>query len=188
MEAVVFLFFFLQALIIGAFCYYIAGQKNRNEAGWFILGFLFSFVALLALVAVPKIETVEYRPSLSPTPSLQRPTDTYPLISERPCPFCAETIKAAAKICRFCQRDVGPTTSQMDNAGDADTQTPQLIQSIDWSQQDEAFCTSALAQRGYDVVLSMPTKWSITAPSKGTIAYAYSLEDLQKIARRATTV
>jgi hypothetical protein len=24
----------------------------------------------------------------------------------RPCPFCAESIKAAAKVCRFCNRDV----------------------------------------------------------------------------------
>jgi hypothetical protein len=27
---------------------------------------------------------------------------------ERACPYCAETIKRAAKICRFCQRDVEP--------------------------------------------------------------------------------
>lgn len=25
---------------------------------------------------------------------------------ERSCPFCAETIKAAAKLCRFCGKDI----------------------------------------------------------------------------------
>jgi hypothetical protein len=31
--------------------------------------------------------------------------------TERPCPWCAETIKAAALVCRFCGRDVGPSSN-----------------------------------------------------------------------------
>lgn len=35
-----------------------------------------------------------------------------PISDERACPWCAETIKSAAKICRFCNRDVeAPTNS-----------------------------------------------------------------------------
>jgi len=33
-----------------------------------------------------------------------------PARAERQCPYCAETILAAAKICRFCNRDVSPIT------------------------------------------------------------------------------
>jgi hypothetical protein len=46
----------LQGVIFGGFCSFIAGQKNREAAGWFVLGFLFSLVALLALVAVPTVD------------------------------------------------------------------------------------------------------------------------------------
>jgi hypothetical protein len=185
MEAVLVLFVLVQALIIGAFCYYIAGQKNRNEVGWFLLGFLFSFVALIALVAVPKIEKLEYQPSsASPTPSLLKPIETPSRSTERACPFCAETIKVAAKICRFCQRDVDSTALEMQNVGVAGIGIPDLAQSTDWTTKDEEFCTSGLMQHGFDVAFSVPTKWSITSPSKGTTTYAYSLADLQKIAGR----
>jgi|WetSurMetagenome_2_1015567.scaffolds.fasta_scaffold789125_1 hypothetical protein len=35
-------------VIIGAFCGYLAADKNKNSALWFVLGFLFSLVALIA--------------------------------------------------------------------------------------------------------------------------------------------
>lgn len=50
-------FFFLiiltQAVIFGFFCAFVAGQKNRSVFGWFVLGFVFSFLAILALIAIP---------------------------------------------------------------------------------------------------------------------------------------
>jgi hypothetical protein len=46
----------IQAFIFGAFSAFIAGEKNRDSAGWFWAGFFFSFVALLALIAVPKLD------------------------------------------------------------------------------------------------------------------------------------
>lgn len=48
----------LQGIIFGGFCAFIAKEKNRDSFGWFLLGFLFSFIALLALIAVPKLEKI----------------------------------------------------------------------------------------------------------------------------------
>lgn len=36
---------------------------------------------------------------------------TAPSNSIRACPYCAETIKAEAVVCRFCNRDVAPTAA-----------------------------------------------------------------------------
>jgi hypothetical protein len=46
--------FLIQGVVIGAFSAFIASQKNRRRLSWFALGFLFSIIALVALVAVPK--------------------------------------------------------------------------------------------------------------------------------------
>lgn len=49
----------VQGLIFGFFCAYIASQKNRDGLSWFLLGFLFSLLALLALIAVPVVEQIK---------------------------------------------------------------------------------------------------------------------------------
>jgi len=38
-------------------------------------------------------------------------THTMPARTDRSCPYCAETIKSSAVICRFCNRDVQPTAA-----------------------------------------------------------------------------
>lgn len=87
----------------------IGNGKGRGPAG-FWLGFLFGpigWIIIAVLDATPEAEVarletinsiqVKMKPS---DPSLSRVT--------RDCPFCAETIKSAAKLCRFCGRDVEP--------------------------------------------------------------------------------
>jgi len=58
----------VQGIVFGAFSSFIAKEKNRDEAGWFLFGFLFSFIALLALIAVPKLDnpTEETKPTIPP--------------------------------------------------------------------------------------------------------------------------
>lgn len=45
----------IQGMVFGLFCAFLAKSKNRNMVGWFYLGFLFSIVALIALVGVPAL-------------------------------------------------------------------------------------------------------------------------------------
>lgn len=95
-----FMFFFilfLQGLAFGGFCAYLAGQKNRDGFGWFLLGFFFSILALIAIAA---------------SPNLAAPQDAN---SNRKCPYCAEMVKTEAKICRFCQHEL-PSSEKSDLA------------------------------------------------------------------------
>jgi hypothetical protein len=84
----IFLIIFIQGIISGGFCAFIASQKNRDSLGWFFLGFLFSILAILALIAIPK----------------HNDTNQFDVI--RICPYCAEQVKEQAIICRFCQKDL----------------------------------------------------------------------------------
>jgi len=51
-------------LVLAFFCSYIAGQKNRDRGGWFVLGFLFGILALIAIAGVPALP--ERKPEVAP--------------------------------------------------------------------------------------------------------------------------
>jgi hypothetical protein len=65
----------IQAITFGFFCSYIAKEKGRDPGNWFLLGLCFSILAVLALIAVPKVEdkksSVDRLPSTRPDESLQ---------------------------------------------------------------------------------------------------------------------
>lgn len=67
-------------LLCAFFSSYIAGQKNRDKAGWFAMGFIFGPFALIAIAAVPV--------SVRPTP---------PVVIEQPPPLSTAAAKAARK-------------------------------------------------------------------------------------------
>jgi hypothetical protein len=45
----------IAAVVCAGFCAGIARAKNRDGLGWFILGFLFSLIALIAIAGLPAL-------------------------------------------------------------------------------------------------------------------------------------
>jgi hypothetical protein len=71
----------------------IASAKGRSGCGWFLYGFLIWPVALVHILVVgPNTRVLTER-------SLRRG-------EAKQCPHCAELIKADARVCRYCQREV----------------------------------------------------------------------------------
>jgi uncharacterized paraquat-inducible protein A len=90
MDALVVIILF-QAVIVGSFTAFIAKEKKRDALAWFVLGFFFSLIALLALIAVPtkKVsETILRRNTISQT--------------KWQCKECGETNVDEDVKCYFC--------------------------------------------------------------------------------------
>lgn len=86
-------------ILCGLAAAFVANAKGRSGFGWLLLGLLFGPIALLAsAVASPDRTSRERR-------------ETRALLQSgkgRPCPACAEVIRAEASRCRYCNSDVDP--------------------------------------------------------------------------------
>lgn len=89
-------------IMFGVVCAVAANSKNRGSIGWFFMGMLFGPFALLILIFLPK----QPDPAATPFHDASRISDS------RTCPYCAETIKMAAIVCKHCGRDIPPATPE----------------------------------------------------------------------------
>lgn len=74
-------------LIMGGVVAIVANSKGKSALAWFFYGALIWPIALVHII-VTKTE--------APTPAA----------GEAKCPHCAETVKAEAKVCKHCGRDL----------------------------------------------------------------------------------
>jgi hypothetical protein len=84
-------------VIFGGLTAWLASTKNRDGCSWFVLGALIGPLALLAVGLAPATQ--------KPTQPSQ--TRAAPAMAGRQpwtkvCPQCAEEVKSAALVCRFC--------------------------------------------------------------------------------------
>lgn len=119
----------LALLLLTVFCYGMGTIENGNAIAK-VFGPLF-FVAAPALYFLPMIEAALRKhgnlPALGALNLLlgwtligwvgalvwalakpHRAADQEPAAPERTCPFCAETVRAAAIVCKHCGRDLAP--------------------------------------------------------------------------------
>ena len=128
---------FIFAGVLGIIPAMIASKKGRHAGAWWIYGKLLFIIALPhALLLEPSEEFKQQRAEAS---------------GMRKCPFCAEMVKAEARICRYCNRDLS-SFQALDHTASSDTHTAPLdslveqLSSADPKVKDQAII--ALGNRG----------------------------------------
>ena len=101
------LFLVIGPLVGGGVGYALGEPKGRGGLG-FVLG-LFGGVIGWIVIALLDPTPAEMARRAAQSADGASPSSA----PERTCPWCAETIKAAAVVCRFCNRDVEPVVDAM---------------------------------------------------------------------------
>jgi ribosomal protein L40E len=78
----------------------VARAKNRSAGAWGFAAVFFGLFALIAVACCSRLKTVAEM-------AAEHENDPRNL---KVCPRCAEKVKAAALVCRFCQYEFDPST------------------------------------------------------------------------------
>jgi len=90
-----------QAVAFAVLSAIVASNKNRDPAGWGIIGFLFGLFGFVAALVVEEVEPEEkQRTSKKKRSSSSQEFD--PDEHDKKCPMCAEYIKLEARRCKHC--------------------------------------------------------------------------------------
>lgn len=95
------------AIVVGV----AANKRRRSGIGWFLLALLISpLIAGLLVLALGSKTT----PAAYAQPTAAMPVNPPPSVHDtKECPRCAETIKRAAKVCRFCGHEIEATNDNV---------------------------------------------------------------------------
>ena len=109
----------------------LGGFFVANRSDWNPLATV-GFWAMVALLVAHLVELLSETPTTTLVSSAVAYTpipEVSPIVPDRACPFCAEMIKRAAILCRFCGHDVTPT--------DESSPTPPSDKPIDLALRQE---------------------------------------------------
>lgn len=107
---IILLMYLISGGVIGIFCSYLADQKGHSGSAWFVLGFLFSFLALLVLIGLPSEERPPQEQGGGLVQSAGSPVGAGSAPRQprsiRLCPHCIQEVHELATACPHCQRSL----------------------------------------------------------------------------------
>jgi Na+/melibiose symporter-like transporter len=102
---------------IGAAAVYAQAQKEKEQAiiTIVVIGVIVLIVILIFVASNEKKTNITISQNESPNESSNKSNTSDDM---KECPFCAESIKKKAKICRFCGREVTPFEENNNGGGE----------------------------------------------------------------------